>query len=286
MAIKYIGLDFDQCICEINIGFWLVYSLYFEGLVSSSFKSTQLPQKWKKALAKGILEKRFTFVNPEMIDLLNYIKSLPEEKRPTVFVYTNNKNADLVAFIHSILEEALESSPWLVSFHPQDPCRAVEQPYLAPDEPGKSFDGINNCLGRPEDLTRDGLLFFDDLLHPLHKELGERYIHINPAFHCHDKMVDYLQSFVEAFQEDSTDEENEKHFRNFVRLSLAQHTRKYIDLFPAPRSAYEEWDMLEWNSYFDLFKFNTHLAPQTVSPQEKSNLFEKALKFLEPANEK
>ena len=286
MTIKYIGLDFDQCICEINHGFRLVHLLYRDACVSGSFKTNTLAQTWKQALAKAYLDGRLTFLNPEMMDFLRYLHSLPEDQRPTIFVYTNNKDQDLVAFIHSIIEAIVGYSPWLLSFHPQDICRQVETPFLAPDEPGKSYDGINNCLGRPDDLTKESLLFFDDLLHPLHKEIGDHYIQITPPYHCFDALVDYLQLLVQAFHEANSDPADEIRFRSYVRTGLAQYTRKYISLFPAPYSAYEEWDMVDWNYYYDLYKFGGSTAPAT---QEKSNLVERALQFFQhnvPVGEK
>jgi len=280
MQTRYIGLDFDQCICELNDVFHLFWSIMKDALKHGSFQANYLEEAWKKELARAYKASELTFINPEIIELLVYINNIPAEVRPNVFVYTNNSSEERVAFVHDIIEEIIGSSPWLLSFHPKDPARVLEHRAEAIADPGKSYDGINNCLGQPEDLNPQTLLFFDDVLHPLHKVLGERYIHIDPAFHCYDTLLQYLKTFVTAWDSVSHIESEDTHFKLYVRDTLAPVAKssRYMAHFPAPRDLYADWNLADWHEYYGLFQFGI-----TSPIQEKStisNLFTRALPFL------
>jgi hypothetical protein len=277
MQTRYIGLDFDQCICELGEGFNPFWSLLKDSLKNGAFQANYLEAAWKKELVKAYKAQTVTFINPEIIELLTHINGLPANIRPNVFVYTNNSSEERVAFIHDIIEEIIGSSPWIMSFHPKDPSRLLEHHSEAITEPGKSYDGINNCLGRPEDLNPQTLLFFDDVVHPLQAVLGERYIHVNPAFHCHDRVIQYLKTFVMAWSSVPHELAEDVRFRLYVRNALAHFQKKLMSHFPAPCDMYQDWNLGDWYDYYELFTFGSVPPP---AEQERSSLFARALPFL------
>jgi hypothetical protein len=118
------------------------------------------------------------------------------------------------------------------------------------------------------------------VLHPLHAVLGERYIHIDPAFHCYDSLLQYLKTFVAAWNSVPHETQEDVHFRQYVRDSIApaaKHSR-WMSHFPAPRDLYAEWNLCDWHEYYGLFQFGIPLQPTQKAPA--SHLFARALPFL------
>ena len=265
--IRYIGIDFDQTLCEMNTAFWIVFHLYREVLQHSDIlfseeHRAQFRAAWVKEMIADLHAEKIHCLNPEVMNLLSFVHTADLEVKPKIFIYTNNTNEDIVSFMGEVIQGYLhlEQSPWIASFHPQDSRRLFEIPLLGADEPGKSLEGIRSCLAHPDDLTPESLLFLDDLLHtPLMKAIGEQYIHIDPPFHCKDKLLVYLQSFVRAFEQLNKESKEEPFhesvlFRLLVQLQLCESAR-LIDHFPAPQNLYCEWDCNDWETFYTLFRW-------------------------------
>ncbi len=265
--IRYIGIDFDQTLCEMNTAFWIIFKLYREVLQHSDIlfsdeQRTEFRQAWVNEMVADLRASKIHCLNPELMNLLTFVHTQEFEVKPKIFVYTNNTNEDIVSYIGDVIQIYLNLSepPWIASFHPQDSRRLFETPLLAADEPGKSLEGIRSCLAHPDDLTPESLLFLDDLLHtPLMKAIGSNYIRILPPFHCTDNLLVYLQSFVRAFEQlNAKSKEEPFHesvlFRLLVQLQLCESVR-IIDQFPAPQNLYCEWDLHEWEDFYRLFRW-------------------------------
>lgn len=254
--IRYIALDFDNCICEINAAFHIVWEFYdkliFHETLSEYYH--RLHDLWVEEIDKALCNGKLHFLNDDVYMLLKHVHHGPLEVKPKVIVYTNNRSQELVSFVRAILKKQLNADPWEQAFHPQHPLRRNETPDLAPDEPGKSYEGVKACLGSPEDLTPESLLFLDDLLHPIRHTIGDRYIHIQPPFKCQDKLLPYLETLVKAIER-LTDISVEHMIEFRVQMKQFMDLKSSnIELFPAPRDAYREWNYMKWNEYLNLFK--------------------------------
>lgn len=255
-TIRYIALDFDNCICEINPAFHMVWEFTEKMLLHEELGEYywNLRTLWIEEIDKALSDGKLHFLNDDVIMLLKHVHHGSLEVKPEVFVYTNNRSEELVNLVRDILAKNMKIVPWSKSFHPQDPRRKNEFPDLAPDEPGKSFEGVKACLGAPEDLTSETLLFLDDLLHPIRNDLGDRYIHIQPPFKSQDKLLPYLETLVKAIER--MKEIPIAHCIEYrVQLKYFLHQKStHLEYFPAPRDAYREWDLMHWNDYLNLFK--------------------------------
>ncbi len=256
--IRYIALDFDNCICEINSAFRIVWD-YFESLLLHRELSTHwhtLHTLWANELDKALCDGKLSFLNNDVMMLLKHVHHGDLEVKPKVFVYTNNTNEELVRFLGAVIAKNMRMEmPWGHAFFPQDPRRAHEfTQSLASDEPGKSFAGMKACMQDPEDMTPETLMFLDDLLHPIRHTIGQNYVHINPAFHCKDILLPYLETFIKALQKLEPDISVEHlvefriHLRNYM-YSKSTH----LDYFPSPRDAYREWNLMNWEDFLALF---------------------------------
>ncbi len=255
--IRYIALDFDNCICEINDAFRIVWD-FFDKLILHPDLSEyyhDLLELWVEEIDKALCDRKLNFLNDDVMMLLKHVEYGGLEIKPRVFVYTNNSNEELVRFIRLVIKKNMKLDPWMISFHPHHPARSNERPDLAPDEPGKSFEGVKACLEHPEDLTPENLMFLDDLLHPIRHTIGERYVHIQPPFMSKDKLLPYVKTFVSAVQKLEKKMpiphlvELRKHFKNHM-YERATH----LEYFPSPRQSYQEWDMIDWEHFLALFE--------------------------------
>jgi hypothetical protein len=257
LPIRYIALDFDNCICEVNDAFRIVWDFY-EGLVMHSELKEywcQLRELWIHELDKSLSDGKLHFLNDDVMMLLKHVEYGDLEVKPEVFVYTNNTNEELIRFLGSVIEKNMRLKPWTRAFFAQDSRRVHEfSAALAFDEPGKSFEGMKMCMGNPEDMTPETLLFLDDLLHPIRKTLGDQYIHIQPPFKSKDKLLPYLETFIKAIQklEPTLSIENSIELR--IQLRNFLYTKSsHLEYFPAPRDMYKEWNLQKWNDFFTLF---------------------------------
>ena len=255
--IRYIALDFDNCICHMNDAFWIVWKL-FDGLLTHPDLYDyyhRLRESWIKELDEEISRRKITCLNEGVLMLLKHIEHGPITVRPKVFVYTNNTNEDIVQFVCDLIQTNMKfpTKPWTAAYHPQHPERQNEFPDLAPDEPGKSYEGVKACLGHPEDLSPNNLLFLDDLRHPIQRVLEERYIHVQPPFKTDDGLLIYLGTLAKAFTALKAPIRDDVHFRQYVKLELDKVSNN-LKYFPAPRAAYSEWNLFHWDEYLALFQ--------------------------------
>lgn len=200
--IKYVGLDFDGCICDIGTSLWTLFCLLdtFETRLPTQ-DVEEIRRKWEKVLARETLEGHCHLLRPAMISFLRRIRlDIPFLDQPFIFVYTNNQSEAMVTFVHHIIQELLGGKvAWGAVYHPQDPCRQDE----AGTHPSalssklKSFAGIYQCLDKPDDLTKESLLYLDDQEHPLILDLGPKYIRV-PEYHNSDTLLFYLRSLILA----------------------------------------------------------------------------------------
>lgn len=255
--IRYIALDFDNCICEINSAFRIVWD-FFENLVLHPQLCEhwhQLRQLWVNELDKALCDGKLTFLNNDVMMLLKHVHHGDLEVKPTIFVYTNNTNELLIGFLREVIAKHMRmEAPWGHAFFAQDPRRVHEfTQSLASDEPGKSFEGMKVCMGNPEDMTPESLMFLDDLLHPIRHTIGQNYVHINPAFHCKDKLLPYLETFIKAIQKLDIQVNDAVELR--IQLRNYLHSKSsHLEYFPAPRDAYREWNLLDWKEFLALFQ--------------------------------
>ena len=256
--IRYIALDFDNCICEINDAFRIVWDFY-ENLILHPELSEhwhQLGELWISELDKALSDGKLHFLNDDVMMLLKHVHHGDLEVKPEVFVYTNNTNEELIRFLGSVIEKNMRLKPWSRAFFAQDPRRAHEfSAALASDEPGKSFEGMKVCMGNPDDMTPETLIFLDDLLHPIRKTLGDNYIHIQPPFKSKDKFLPYVETLFKAIQnlERTISIENTIELRIHLRTYL--HSKSsHLTYFPAPRDMYREWNLQQWNDFYALFQ--------------------------------
>ncbi len=267
--IRYLALDFDNCICHMNDAFWIVWRIFDGLLTHPELYNYYIPlrEQWIKELDNELSQRKITFLNEGVLMLLKHIEHGPIKIRPKVFVYTNNTNEDIVQFVRDVIQVNMQfpNKPWDSAYHPQHPARQHELPDIAPDEPGKSFEGVRACLGNPEDLSPTNLLFLDDLRHPIQRVLEERYIHVQPPFKCKDSLLIYLETFAKAFTALKAPIPDDVAFRQYVRneLDKVSNNMKY---FPSPRAAYHEWNLMHWNEYLALFQ-----SFGTVEDEDENN---------------
>lgn len=266
-AIRYLALDFDNVICELNPAFKILWDIFTTIQADETLRRQDLREKWIQQLEEATGDCKIHTLNTDVLMILKHVAHMPEQKRPTVFVYTNNSSVELVEFVRDWVALALKRTAWTLAFHPQDPRRAMEFPELAPDEPGKRFEGMKACLGNPQDFTPESVVFLDDLLHPARHTLGANYIHIQPPYFSNDILLPYLRTFVKAYQKTNPQPAIEKYFRMIVRNKLAAH-KQNIQYFPGFQDSYERWDTESWDEYFGLFiPFGSFTEPSTSSSQ-------------------
>lgn len=253
--IKYVGLDFDNVICELNVPFNILWQ------ITQSLDKTGVLDKqkflplWMRELEEQGSHK-ITVLNPECVMLLKHIVHMPEKRRPTVFVYTNNTVVEVVQFVHDWIELALRRNPWdpCLVFHPQDFRRTIERPMLAPDEPGKSFEGMRACMNFPTDFLPETVLFVDDKIHPsAHRDLQMNYIHHNPPYFSKDQMRPYVDAYFRAYRKLGYEGDNDFIFRFCFRDYMRRYVRTQTDYFYAFKDLYENWDCTNLDDYLDLF---------------------------------
>lgn len=254
--IRYIALDFDNCICEVNEAFRICWDFYEKLILHPELNEHwhKLGELWVNELDKALCDKKLHFLNDDVMMLLKHVHHGPVKVKPEVFVYTNNTNEELIQFVGSVIEKNMRLKPWTRAFFAQDPRRRHEfANSLASDEPGKSFEGMKTCMGGPEDMTPETLMFLDDLIHPIKKTLGDQYIHIQPPFKCKDKLLPYLETLIKAIQKLDISLEHTIDFRIHLRNYL--HSKSsHLEYFPAPRDAYKEWNLQQWNDFLVLFQ--------------------------------
>ena len=265
--IRYIALDFDNCICEVNEAFRICWDfldkLIFNPELNEHWHNLQ--KLWVIELDKALCDQKLKFLNDDVMMLLKHVHHGPLDTKPTVFVYTNNTNEELVRFVRCVIEKQLRCEPWSRAFFPQDSRRRHEfQSALASDEPGKSFEGMKACMGNPEDMTPETLMFLDDLMHPIKKTIGENYVHIQPPFKSKDKFLPYLETLVKAIRalDPTLSIEHSVDFRIELRNYL--HAKSsHLEYFPAPRDAYREWNLFDWKDFLALFQpFGGYVADE------------------------
>jgi hypothetical protein len=273
--IRYIALDFDNCICEINDAFRIVWdfldSLIFHPELSEHWH--ELQKLWVIELDKALCDGKLTFLNKDVLMLLKHVYHGDLEVKPTVFVYTNNTNELLVTFLRDIIALNMRiETPWTKAFFPSDSRRAHEfSQSLASDEPGKSFAGMKACMGNPDDMTPESLVFLDDLLHPIRHTLGKNYVHIDPPFRCKDKLLPYLESLIKAIQKLNMSVEHMVEFRLHLRNYLHSKSSN-LKYFPAPRDSYREWNLIEWKDFIALFHSFGGYIEDEDEDEDDSNL--------------
>ena len=256
--IKYVGLDFDNVICELNGAFHILWrAIAYLDQVGVLDKSKFLPH-YARELEETMGSNKVTTLNAECLMLLKHIAHMPDLGRPTVFIYTNNTNAELVQFVHDWIELALRRDPWSPNlvFHPQDHRRILERPLLAPDEPGKSFEGMRACMNFPDDFQPETVLFVDDKIHgPAYRDLGANYIHHDPPYECKDQMRPYIQAFFRAYRKLGVEKHSDKDFsfRFAFRDFMKPYVRSCLDYFYAFQDLYIHWDCRELDDYENLF---------------------------------
>ncbi len=260
--IRYVALDFDNVICELNAAFHIVWNIYKIVQDNQTLQRSNLRKEWLDELERAYGDCKVNALNPDVLMILKHIVHLPKQDQPLVFVYTNNPNEETVSFVHDWIELVLKRNPWTHVFHPQNPLRAAEVE-VSPGEPGKSLAGMRACLGNPQDLTPESILFLDDLLHPIREEIGSNYIHVNPPFHCQDVLYPYLKSFVKAYERTNPSPEVMNSFTLVVRDCLRPHVKEHIDYFPAMQDLYLNWDGQNWNDYFNYLTFGASDEPNS-----------------------
>lgn len=254
--IKYVGLDFDNVICELSAPFVILWHITHRLHASRILDKDKFLPLWMKELEDQQSMCKITLLNPECLMLLKHIAHMPEQSRPMVFLYTNNTYTEIVQYIRDWIELCLHRNPWDTTnvFHPQDHRRGVERPLLAPDEPGKSFDGMRACLNFPSDFLPETVLFVDDKLHtPALRDLGQNYIHHDPPYFCKDQMRPYVKAYFRAVRKLNLSEEATQRFRFCFRDLIARHARTHTDYFYAHIDLYTKWDCKDTDSFENLF---------------------------------
>lgn len=218
--IRYIGLDFDGCICDANPPFWSFIEILKDLEARRYPYARELYEQWIRILARETAEGRCGLIRPDMIRFLQRIHTeIPFLDQPYLFVYTNNQSREIVGTVGNILREVLgRRAPWREVFHPQDPCREDE---IGSETSAKlkSFQGIMTCLEFPDDLTVDSLLFLDDQEHPLISELGSKYVRV-PEYKNPDSIVYYLRTLTLAMFTVVADHPGRKLFFEVVGANL------------------------------------------------------------------
>lgn len=274
--IRYIALDFDNVICELNAAFHILWTIFETVQANEVLHQANFREEWLLELERAYADCKISTLNPDVLMILKHVVHTPEEERPTVFVYTNNPNEKLVAFVHDWIELVLRRNPWSLAFHPQDPRRSCEAE-MSPHEPGKSLTGMRACLGNPDDFTAESVLFLDDLLHPIRNEIGSQYIHVNPPFRCEDVLLPYLKTFVRAYQRTNPPSEILNYFNAVVADCLKPYVKLHIDYFPAMQDLYLNWDGKNWNDYFAYLSFG---AQESKSRMYSLKYYTEVMDFL------
>lgn len=273
--IRYIALDFDNCICEVNEAFRICWD-FFDNLIFHPELNEHwhdLRELWIQELDKALCDGKLSFLNNDVMMLLKHVYHGPTEVKPKVFVYTNNRNEELIRFVGDVIEKQLRYKPWSHAFFPQDARRAHEfSSALASDEPGKSFEGMKACMGNPEDMTPETLMFLDDLLHPIRNTIGENYIQIQPPFKTKDKLLPYLETLIKAIQKLDLNIPRTIDFRIHLRNYLHSQSTN-LKYFPSPRDAYREWDLIHWEHFIALFhSFGGYVEDEEEEETKPSSL--------------
>ena len=254
--IKYVGLDFDNVICELSNPFVMLWTITHTLDRAGVLDKAKFLPLWIKELEEQQSTCKVTVLNPECLMLLKHIAHMPEHSRPTVFLYTNNTYAEIIQCIHQWIELCLRRTPWAPTlvFHPQDHRRTLERPLLAPDEPGKSFDGMRACMNFPPDFLPETVLFVDDKLHtPALRDLGPNYIHHDPPYVCKDQMRPYVVAYFRAIRKLQLSEDATFLFRSRFRDLITRYAATRTDYFYAHIDMYSQWDCKNTEEFEDLF---------------------------------
>jgi hypothetical protein len=275
--IRYIALDFDNVICELNAAFQIVWNAFEIVQAHEVLRRPTLREEWLGELERAYADCKISTLNPDVLMILKHVVHTPEEERPTVFIYTNNPSEERVAFVHDWIELVLRRNPWTLAFHPQDPRRSFETE-MSPHEPGKSLAGMRACLENPDDFTAESVLFLDDLLHPIRREIGSQYIHVNPPFRCEDALYPYLKSFVRAYQRTNPPSEIMNYFNLIVANCLKPYVKLHPEYFPAMQDLYLTWDGKNWEDYFAYLQFG--ISDDSVSRSYSLKYYTEVMEFL------
>lgn len=253
---------------------------------SGGFDKEKFLPLWIKELEEQQSMRKITLLNPECLMLLKHIAHMPEQLRPTVFLYTNNTYTEIVQCIHQWIEVCLRRTPWSPNlvFHPQDHRRTIERPLLAPDEPGKSFDGMRACMNFPSDFLPDTVLFVDDKIHtPAFRDLGKNYIHHDPPYICRDQLRPYIVAYFRAVRKLQLSENDTFLFRSRFRDLISRYAANRTDYFYASIEKYSQWDCKDTEEFEDLF-LDTPREILDALANERFRLYDAVRDYL-PMNE-
>ena len=191
-----IGFDFDDCLAQgyslMPIILFLERLLIKELRLNPTTKDVKAilmrsKERFYEKLAENEFQTKGTIIRPSLLSILPKLLKLKKEgKIDSLFIYSNNSSIDLINVCDHILALTLvklgvpadhlvkdegtnQLHTLMPRIHRDAPCRSSEQ-LEAGQFKGKSFQGVQTCLGRY--IAESDLWFLDDTID--HKDLIEK----------------------------------------------------------------------------------------------------------------
>ncbi len=195
MPVRWVGFDMDECIGSLMPLFEYIH------LLPNCLKTQKDRANLYMAIAHAIYGSERTgktwLIRPAMFDALTLLwQAYSDRDIKGAFIYSNNSGAHLVQFVAFFLNFAIQRLMNL-SYIPEVfqmaawngiPCRRTYGLV-------KSFESVQTCLrahGLPECSSERDLLFFDDMVHVLQREIPY-YVKV-PAYFNHTPAMLVIQT--------------------------------------------------------------------------------------------
>lgn len=250
--IRWVGFDMDECIGSVMPLYVLVSEL--PRIVQKNRakqKDTKIVYELIRLLFESELSMKTWLVRPAFFSALgNVYHAYQDKKIQGAFIMSNNGSEELVSFMSFFLNlciweiyDAKKERPIIfqMAVYADSPARKG-YPYL------KNYEIVQKCLqaeGLPLCSSPNDLLFFDDIDHPMSKEI-KHYVQV-PAYLNQTE----IKRFLVAIQpmQDFFEEED---WNTIVQQSLLLNVRD----FNRPNNTYKPFPQPTYETVRDLKVFN------------------------------
>ena len=189
--IRWIGFDMDECIGSVMPLYWLLSNMPGMVLKDNKYSVSLVRYHILKTLFQSESSRRTWLMRSSMFPVLHGVfKAYEQNQIQGAFVFSNNGSQELVDFIGLFLNACMWQLFDMNNAKPmifQMACCSQ-----SPEREGygyvKNFEVIQKSLlqnGLPPCSSKNDLLFFDDSVHELTKEIPN-YVQVPAYFHLTD----------------------------------------------------------------------------------------------------
>jgi len=249
--IRWVGFDMDECIGSVMPLYVLVSELPQLEQTRKRYSDTKVIYALIRLLFESELSMKTWLVRPALFSALgNLYHAYLDKKIQGAFILSNNGSEELVAFVSFFLNLCM----WEI-YDVKKERPVIFQMAVNANSPAregypliKNYEIVQKCLqaeGLPLCSSPNDLLFFDDLDHPMSKEI-RHYVQV-PAYLNQTEIKRFLvaiQPMQEYFEEED--------WNSIVRKSLLLNIRD----FNRPNNTYKPFPQPTYETVRDLKVFN------------------------------